>query len=127
MFYNSFAKTVISHGLLIYGTAAKRNVKKLEMAQRRVLRAFFFKPKYDLVNVLQQNELLFVFEFYIVALIKQLFRHFQKKFSASTTRFRKNYSLPLARGRTLIQKNAVKMHFAKVTIGLVNSIFYLVT
>ena len=56
MFYNWFAKTVICYGLLIYGTAAKSNLRKIEMAQRRILRAFFFKRKYDsLVNVLQQH------------------------------------------------------------------------
>ena len=45
MFYNSFAKTVICYGRLIYGTAAKSNLTKIEMAQRRILRAGFFQTK----------------------------------------------------------------------------------
>ena len=61
MFYNSFPKTVICYGLLIYGTAAKIHLKKIEMAQRRILRPIFFKQKYDsLVNILQQNQFLSV-------------------------------------------------------------------
>ena len=39
LFYNLFAKTVICYGLLIYGTAAKNNLRKKEMDQRRILRA----------------------------------------------------------------------------------------
>ena len=45
MFYNSFAKSVICYGLLVYGSAAKTNLQKIEYAQRRILRAIFFKKK----------------------------------------------------------------------------------
>ena len=41
MFYNSFAKSVICYGLLIYGTSARSNLKTTEMAQRRILRGIF--------------------------------------------------------------------------------------
>ena len=34
MFYNSFAKSRICYGLLIYGSAAKLNLSKIEKAQR---------------------------------------------------------------------------------------------
>ena len=43
MFYNSFAKSVITYGLLIYGSAAKTNLAKIDSAQRRIFRAIFFK------------------------------------------------------------------------------------
>ena len=43
MFYNSFAKSVIYYGLLVYGSAAKSNLQKTECAQRRILRAIFLK------------------------------------------------------------------------------------
>ena len=77
MFNNSFAKTVICYCLLIYGTAAKSNLRKIEMAQRRILRAIFFKRKCNsLVNVLQQNKLLSVFELYLVDIIKALLGQF---------------------------------------------------
>ena len=88
------------------------------MAQRRILRAIFFKRKYDsLVKVLQQNKILSVFELYVVELIKELFRQFQKKSPtillpqletngsrSITTRNQRNHSLPLAKGRTLIKR-----------------------
>ena len=41
MFYNSFSKSVISHALILYGTAAKTNLMKVEHAQRRILGAIF--------------------------------------------------------------------------------------
>ena len=34
MFYNSFAKSIICYGLLVYGSAAKTNLQKIECAQR---------------------------------------------------------------------------------------------
>ena len=69
MFYNSFAKSVICYGLLIYGTGANSNLKKIEMAQRRTLRAVFFKKKYDsLENILVQNKPFSVFELFLVEL-----------------------------------------------------------
>ena len=45
MFYNNFAKSVNCYGLLIYGTSAKSNLRKIEMAQRRSLRGIFFRKK----------------------------------------------------------------------------------
>ena len=41
MFYNLFAKYVISYALILYGTAAKTNLMKVENAQRRFLGAIF--------------------------------------------------------------------------------------
>ena len=41
-FYNSFAKSIISYGILIYLSAAKDQRYKIENAQRRILRAIFF-------------------------------------------------------------------------------------
>ena len=80
MFYNSFAKSVICYGLLIYGTSAKSNLRKIEMAQRRILRGIFFKKKYDSIsNILRRNGVLTVFELYIVEVMKELFRQLQSK------------------------------------------------
>ena len=52
MFYKSFAKSIVCYGLLVYGSAAQTNLQKIEYAQRRTLRAIFFKKKIDsMVNV----------------------------------------------------------------------------
>ena len=90
---------------------------KVEMTQRRILRVIFFKRKYySLVDTLQHNQILSVFELYLVELIEKLFRQFQKNptiflpqleftvISSITTRFQRSHSLPLARGRTLIKR-----------------------
>ena len=75
MFYNSFAKSIISDGLLIYGSAAKTNLQKIETVQRRILRAIFFKTKMDsLSDVLADNKILTVFELFILEIIRELFR-----------------------------------------------------
>ena len=36
LFYNAYAKSVICHGLLVYGRAAKTNLSKIEIAQRLI-------------------------------------------------------------------------------------------
>ena len=41
MFYNSFAKLIITYELLLFGTAYKTNMTKIEAVQRRILRAIF--------------------------------------------------------------------------------------
>ena len=41
MFYNSFAKSIITYELLLYGTAYKTNMTKIEAVQRRIIRAIF--------------------------------------------------------------------------------------
>ena len=43
MFYNSYAKTLNNYGIIAYGATAKTNLSKIEMAQRRIMRAIFFK------------------------------------------------------------------------------------
>ena len=45
MFYNSFARSIISYGILVYGSAAKTNLKKIENAQRKIIRAIFFQKE----------------------------------------------------------------------------------
>ena len=45
LFYIAYARSLISYGLLVYGSAAKTNLEMLENAQRRIIRAIFFKQK----------------------------------------------------------------------------------
>ena len=52
-FYNAFARSVICYGLLIYGSAARTNLEKIEMAQRRIIRAFLFENKDDSLQAIR--------------------------------------------------------------------------
>ena len=47
MFYKAFAESVIRYGLMIYGSALKTTLRSIDSAQRRILRAIYFKTKYD--------------------------------------------------------------------------------
>ena len=80
MFYNSFAKSVICYVLLLYGTSAKSNLRKIERAQRRILKGIFFRKKYgSLSNILRRNGVLTFFELYIVEVMKKLLRQLHSK------------------------------------------------
>ena len=102
MFYNSFAKSVICYGLLVYGSAAKTNLQKIECAQRRILRAIFFKKKFDsMVNVLADNKILNVFELFMVEVIQELFKQIRKESSLEL-------SLTFTTGKSISTRRAVK-------------------
>ena len=75
VFYNSFAKSIISYGILLYGSAAKTTFKKIENAQRIIVRAIFFKNRFEFIaNLFLENKVLTVFEIYMEELVKELFQ-----------------------------------------------------
>ena len=81
LFYNSFAKSIINYGILVYGSAAKTNLAKIEIVQRRIMRAIFFKKKFEsMKEIMIENGIQTVFELYVAELIKELFR--QLRFEA---------------------------------------------
>ena len=43
MFYKAFAESVILYGLILYGSALKTTLRSIDSAQRRILRAIYFK------------------------------------------------------------------------------------
>ena len=47
MFYDSFAKSVITYGLLVYVNTSKQNLEKIDRVQRKIIRAIFFRKKYE--------------------------------------------------------------------------------
>ena len=74
LFYNSYAKSVFSYGLIVYGRAAKTNLQNIEMAQRRIIRAIFFKKKGDSIrDILRDTEVNTVFELFIVDVFREIF------------------------------------------------------
>ena len=79
MFYNSFAKSVLTYGLLLYGTAFKTNLSKIETVQRRILRAIFFKKMILCKNVFAGNKILTVFELFMVEILRELFRQLRSE------------------------------------------------
>ena len=79
-FYNSFAKSIIMYGILVYGSAAKTNLIKIEKAQRRNLNAIFFMQRTDsLREIFAKEDFLTVFEMFLVELIKELFKQIRLK------------------------------------------------
>ena len=72
LFYHSFAKSIKTYGILIYGSAAKISLGKIEIGQHRILRANFFKTKFDqLTHILFDNGILTVFELYLTASLRE--------------------------------------------------------
>ena len=64
MFYNAYAKSIITYGLLIYAAAAKTNLSRIESVQRRILRAFFRKRQDSLQVILAVNKINTVYELF---------------------------------------------------------------
>ena len=80
MFYNVYAKSLINYGIIAYGATAKTNLSKIEMAQRRILRAIFFKKKmHSITDVLREKGILTVYELYFAEFLKKLFRQLRSE------------------------------------------------
>ena len=73
LFYNSYAKAIISYGLLAYGATKKASLEPIEKTQWRIFRAMFFKNQSDsLLYLMEENHLQTRFEFYIDELLHEL-------------------------------------------------------
>ena len=78
MFYNSYAKSLVDYGIIAYGATAKTNLIKIEMAQRRIMRAIFFEKKMDsITDVFREKGILTSYDLYFAELLKELFRQLQ--------------------------------------------------
>ena len=57
--------------MLVYGSAAKTNLEMLENAQRRIIRAIFFKQKqHSLKDIIAVYHIHTVFELYVLEVFK---------------------------------------------------------
>ena len=80
-FYESYAKSVITYGLLVYGSACKSNLEEIEMAQRRIIRAVFFRKKYEnLQDIFIRKQRSTVFEMYVNEISREVFSHIRSEF-----------------------------------------------
>ena len=74
-FHRSFAKSILTYGLLLYGSANKTDIQRLENCPRRIIRGVVFKRKIDsLRNIYERHNLLTVFEMYIYEVFKELLK-----------------------------------------------------
>ena len=87
--------------MLVCGIAAKTNLQKIERAQRRILRAIFFKKIDSMVNVLADHKILNVSELFIVEVIQELFKQIRKESSLEL-------SLTFTTGKLINTRRVVK-------------------
>ena len=93
MFFKSFAKSIISYEILTYGSAAKNNLYIFEKAQRRILRAIFFRNKYDSVGyIFERNKISTVFEMYLMELFAEVFKQLRTESPFSSLNKAGNHS-----------------------------------
>ena len=71
-FYKVFTKPLISYGLLVYGCANKKRLTKIDMCQRKILRAIFYRKRTDsLQHYYKKQKILTVFDIYFLELLKE--------------------------------------------------------
>ena len=125
LFYKTIAKPIIKYGLMNYGATAKTNLDPIEKAQRRILRAIFFKKQTDsLENVYASHNILTIHETYIAELVCELFRQLRGNspfdFVAGSfippdinTRRRKRGLLKITFSRTETKRRSLKNSIVK--------------
>ena len=78
-FYNSYAKSVIQYGILTYGSFTKNHLNEILKLQKRILRAIFFKRKFDSISEkLIEVQIETAFDLYLKILFKKLFCQIRK-------------------------------------------------
>ena len=79
-FYKDFAKPVISYGLLVYGSTNKKRLTKIDMCQRKTLRALFYRKRTDsLQHYHRKHKILTVFDLYFLELLKEIVEEIAKR------------------------------------------------
>ena len=70
--YNSYAKSMISYGILTYHLAKKNKTQFYFCLQKRILKTIFFKKRGDHVCYLLKRYVLSVFDVYFDAHVKEI-------------------------------------------------------
>ena len=79
-FYIAYKIPTIFHGILIYGNTSLSHLTEIMKLQKRILRAIFFKRRYESIKViLNENKLLTVFDLYFCEMFKYLFMELPSK------------------------------------------------
>ena len=79
VFYNSYAKTIISYSLIIYESAQKSDLGSIDQAQRRFLRANVSKKFDSLRDVYQQTKILTIHELFINEIFREIIKQLRSK------------------------------------------------
>ena len=80
-FYDSYAETIIRYGLLSYGSAHKSDLENIDQSQRRILRAFFSKRKFDnLRDDYQQTKILTIYEMFDNEVFREIINQLRSKY-----------------------------------------------
>ena len=79
-FYKVFAKPVISYGLLVYVCTDKKRLSKIDVCQRKILRAIFYRKRTDsLQHYYKKHKILTVFDLYFLELLKETVEEIAKR------------------------------------------------
>ena len=79
-FYKVIAKPVISYGLLVYGCTNKKRLTRIELCQRKILRAIFYRKRTDsLQHYYRKHKILTVFDLHFPELLKETVEEIAKR------------------------------------------------
>ena len=71
--YYDYVQSVITYGLINYGSTYKMNLELFDKAQRRILRATFYRRQWDTLQVVHTKHKYFnVYENFILEVVKEV-------------------------------------------------------
>ena len=122
--YNSYAKPMISYGILAYGSAKKTKLSSIFCLQKRILKTIFFKKRGDHVCYLfKRYNVLSVFDLYFDALVKEILDQIAKvsplnfldvDSNRPNTRASIKSLIPLPKFKTHTQKKSLRFSIIKM-------------
>ena len=74
-FYHAYVTSVIKNGLLNYGSTRKTHLENIYKAQRRIIRAKFFKkPQNSFCEILTKYTIFIFYELYILEVVNEVLK-----------------------------------------------------
>ena len=118
-FYHAYVTSVIKYGLLNYGSTRKTHLENIHNAQRRIIRAIFFKkPQNSLCEILTKYNILNIHELYIIEVLNEVLKQLKSNSPCGnlSTKINHDYNtrrkakglLPATTHRTVMQEKSLK-------------------
>ena len=118
-FYHAYVTSMIKYGLLNYGSTRKTHLENIDKAQRRIIRAIFFKkPQNSLCEILTKYNIFNIYELYIIEVVNEVLRQLKSNSPCAYLSTKINYDyntrrkakglLPATTHRTVMQEKSLK-------------------
>ena len=121
-FYNSYARSLIQYGILIFGGVSKNKLDAILKIQKRIVRAIFFKrPSDSVTEIMSTHQIHTVYDLFFIEMLRHTFQEMREQgnftdsqiLSDSKTRSQKKGMQKLPLIKTQYMRNSIEFRSKK--------------